>query len=451
MANKIRNQEIIGLMRNANGGYYSKLPSSIKEIRDNFIKIGESITSNPLLYSEVYTNLMGDIGARRADALMLDDDIYAELKGQPLEFGMTSERLFTEIAEAYPPAQYGDSAAFFTFVPGNVQAEYYAVNVRYLSKISIAIDRISEVLHNAIANPDNYDLNKFIDTQIGALTNLKRTIDMQLIKYIPMRHSLNGNIRKIQVADTPAEILKKIKIVVASMAYPNRDYNKRRVLNAGARKIYVMLPAAVVAKLEVDLEAGAFNMEKLGVEAKILRTDSFGTFENELFDEIKNDIELFTKEELEKTGKIQAFVFDDSFIEFRDKKNKITTQELASDDRIDHYMHIEQILGVVPFGQAAVITTEPVEDPQTIEVTLESIDSYNGYVRLGFSSTKNGVMAVSKEDKKENIGLYHDFSVVVPDGKGYKPLFTYNGFLYKTSEVVNKSTTLKKKLTLTKA
>lgn len=139
--------------------------------------------------------------------------------------------------------------------------------------------------------------------------------------------------------ETGNELIKNIQTFVGHMAFPHREYNFAGSDAISMREDLIILTTPeVMASINVDTLAGAFNLDKKDLMARIVVTDGFPN----------------------QPG-IQAALADRRFFKVRDQYRLMTTDRLNMPLRYNLVYHVKEMFSYSPFYPLIVFTTDSVD------------------------------------------------------------------------------------------
>lgn len=196
---------------------------------------------------------------------------------------------------------------------------------------------------------------------------------------------------------TSKAFLKKVRALYSKMSFPSTSYNAYSKFS-GAKgnittwtdpeRVVFIVKADVMAEVDVDALAGAFNLDKANFLGRVIQVDSF---ENE---------------------NIMGVICDESWLQIYDNVFRFDEFYNARTMTWNEYLHAWGTYAICPFANAVVLVTEEAEpitninlgssitlsledEPSTITVTLTPSDttSYVSYV-----SQDPGVFTATRVD-----------------------------------------------------
>lgn len=134
------------------------------------------------------------------------------------------------------------------------------------------------------------------------------------------------------------------------------------------------------ASYDVQVLAGAFNMDKADFIGKLKLIDDWTTFDNDRFSEIMANsdmVEEVTSDELALMKNVKAVLVDAEWFQIYDNQNKFTEKYVASGMYWNYFYNVWKTVSYSPFSNAVVFVTDgaSIADPAsfTVEIADKSI------------------------------------------------------------------------------
>lgn len=131
------------------------------------------------------------------------------------------------------------------------------------------------------------------------------------------------------------------------------------------------------AQYDVEVLAGAFNMDKADFMGSLYLIDDWTSFDNARWDYLRQEstwVEEVTTEELSLMSGVKAVLVDEEWFQVYDNNNRFKERDVASGDYWNYFYHVWKTVSHSPFSNAIVFVTDtaPIELPASFEVTLTS-------------------------------------------------------------------------------
>lgn len=364
--------QILNVIReNASIDYQSNVPE-VAQSRD-ILRVGQCILGEASLMNEFVSALVNRIALVRIRSAVFYNP-YAELKKGVLTLGETVEEAYIGLAKAMCfSAVKAEKREFKRYIP-EVKTAFHAINWRVLYPLSI----------------ERKDLEKAFMSENGVTDFIMRLMDSiftgasydeyLLFKYLIIKAYNNGGIyvdgiTGNDIHDDAAEF----RGVSNMLTFVSDRYNQRRVQTATPRENqHIFMDAKYNARFDVDVLSAAFNMDKADFLGRLHLVDSFTTFDNDRFDDIRAEcdgLEEVTPAELAKMGNVVAVLVDDEWFQIYDTLENggiMTEKEVASGLRWNYFYHVWKTVSISPFSNA-VAFIKGAGDSESFAAQLASI------------------------------------------------------------------------------
>lgn len=285
------------------------------------------------------------------------DTDFKDFKKGELAIGESIEEIYVNIAK--PHAFNPDVAEKEVFKReyADVRVAFHSLNYQIYYKVSIS-EQESRTAFTSWGS-----LSDFISRIIQSLYTALNYDYFCIVKYAICRSILNQGITPIASGSTGAgtksdyeKIVETAREYSGNLAIMSNKYNQAGVYNAtNSGDIYIMMTTAMNAKLDVNVLANAFNMDKAEFIGRRYLVDSFANHDTQRLAQIfENDDNYtpFTSAELAQLAKVDCIMFDrdwpmiyDVLMEFEDIRNG---QGLY----YNYWLHKWGIISVSPFENA---------------------------------------------------------------------------------------------------
>ena len=271
------------------------------------------------------------------------------LKQNEMPFGLTEQEIFVNFAEgiAHNPRATCEDA--YGIYEAYIMSAYHRINFNKDYPVTIWYDDI----RTAFAS--EFGLKSLINAKSQAIISgashdeYKNMISLVESAYnagacypVHMSAAVNSE-------ETGNELIKNIQTFVGHMAFPHREYNFAGSDAISDRpNLIILTTPEVMASINVDTLAGAFNLDKKDLMARIVVTDGFPN----------------------QPG-IQAALADRRFFKVRDQYRLMTTDRLNMPLRYNLVYHVKEMFSYSPFYPLIVFTTDSV-DVTSLTVTISA-------------------------------------------------------------------------------
>ena len=412
------------IRQNASLAYQSSIPSITKNT--DIPVVGEIIYGSPSLSNEFINALVNQIALTRIKSATFNN-AYAELKKGFLEFGETVEEVFVNIAKAREfSAEKAEARELKRSIP-DVRSAFHAVSWDVQYPVTIQ-DQDLLLAFNSITGVQDL-IAKIVDSVYRAAE-----YDEYLIfKYLILKGIAAGQMKPVALGgSTMADAAIAFRGTSNALTFMSTEYNSAGVhTNTPKTDQYIFMDSAFNAAYDVGVLASAFNMDKAEFQGKLKLIDSFTTFDNERFDQIRagsNMIEEVTSTELALMADVKAVLVDAEWFQVYDKLAKMTEKYVASGDYWNYFYHVRKIVSSSPFSNAVVFVASGATTgtPSTIafqvsdisvgtNATVFTLDLYNDSAAL---TDRNYEFQQDSTATAAGIAVHKYGAVIMPTGAG---------------------------------
>ena len=140
---------------------------------------------------------------------------------------------------------------------------------------------------------------------------------------------------------------------------------------------YIFMDSTYNAEYDVNVLAGAFNMDKADFVGKLKLIDDWTTFDNARFDEIRAEsdmLEEVTAEELALMKDVKAVLLDGEWFQVYDNMNKMTEKHVASGMYWNYFYNVWKTVSSSPFSNAIVFVLDTATTTLPATITTKVTD-----------------------------------------------------------------------------
>lgn len=361
MASTEKVQAALNLIRNtASPNYQSRVPAIASE--DNIDKIG-FILEDQDLTTEFVNGLVNRIIKTMVERQTFKNPLGIFKKGtNPL--GSDIQNIFTNpaIGKKYELSE-ASMAKLLSFNESDDKVVYYRRNRRDLYEVSVAEDE----LRSAFVSWEK--LGEFIDNKVLSLTNGNEIDEYAYTKNMLSKAVTNSTIRKklVQVPtnnDTAKALVKEIKKIFGKFKFPRTDYNSYGILFpnetpvntfTNKERICLITTTDVLAEVDVELLAQAFNMEKAELSGRVVEVDEF------------------------QNQDIVAILCDEAYLQIYDNLFKFRNFYNARALVYNYYVHAWSTYALSPFANAIAL----VSSNESVDVTGVKVEATQLNLNVG--------------------------------------------------------------------
>lgn len=452
--------DILNVIRkNASATYRDKIPN-IENPKD-IPAVGDVLFGYPALANEFIEALVGRIAYVAIKSATFFNP-YADLKKGYLMTGEMVEDIFVNIAKVY---SFHNDTPVEKLELGkeepDVKTAFYPQNWQVQYKTSVS----DEQLRTAFTSMDGVQdlINRIIETVYTA----EKYDEFLLFKYLMIKSVNHGLMTPVNAGADTKSAAKAFRGYSNLATFPSTNYNEAKVLNGAPRdRQVIFMDAMYNAEFDVEQLASAFNMDKTDFFGRLYLMDSWTTFDNERWAEIRaqgTQVEEVTTEELGIMGHVKAILVDEDWFQIYDKLLQLSNTYVASKLTWNYFLTSFKIVAHSPFANAVVFVdnTQPITPPQNIKATVTDV-SVTGEDAGGVSiitlqldaptGTINGghPQFVQTEELTTNGVAVHEYGAyIIPASKTAVVTVNVNGQTYTSNTVtISASTTPGTKLTL---
>lgn len=444
--------DILNVIRqNASYSYQQEVP----EVTDasQIPAVGAIIYGTPAHANQFLNALVNRIAMVKLQSATFNNP-YAVLKKGYVEFGESIEDIFVNIANVveYNPEK-GEQREFKRTIP-DVRSVFHMMNWRTVYPITINDDD----LHTAFLSIDG--VTELITKIIDQVYTAEQYDEFLLFKYLLIKAVSHGKMYPQSIGDgtDASQGAKAFRTMSNVLPFMSSTYNEAGVkTTTPTEKQVIFMDAKFNAEYDVDVLAGAFNMEKADFIGRLFLIDNWTEFDNERFEEIRkvsDGIEEVTTEELALMKDVKAVLCDEEWFQVYDNMNKMTEKYNASSLYWNYFYHTWKTVSYSPFANSIVFVTDSADitlpDTITVEVSAKDTSETATVLTLdakttdGASLKPNDIQFVQTEDLvKAGIAVQKYGAVIIPASATATEVTlvaTVNGTTYTAKTTINSAT-----------
>lgn len=364
--------DIINVIRqNASAQYQSLVPEVTKTT--DIPKVGDVLYGTPALANEFINALINRIALVKIKSATFNND-YKEFKKGYLEFGETVEEVFVNIAKAREfSVEKAESREFKRTMP-DVRSAFHAMNWKAQYPITIQ----DQDLRMAFQSADG--VQDLIARIVDAVYTANEYDEYLLFKYLMIKAIAHGKMYPVSIGDGKDmhDAAVAFRSTSNQLTFMSTKYNASGVHTTTPKDDqYIFMDSQYNAKYDVNVLAGAFNMDKADFIGRLKLIDDWTTFDNERFDEIRANsdmIEEVTPEELALMKNVKAVLVDREWFQVYDNNNMMTEQYVASGLYWNYFYNVWKTVSSSPFSNAIVFVEDTATTTLPDTVTVEVVD-----------------------------------------------------------------------------
>lgn len=326
------NQEILNAIReDASKEYQEKVPVATEH---NLEEVAERITEYPTIKNEFIDKLMNKVGKTQFFNKLYNNPLAVLKKGK-LPFGKSIEQIFIEASA---------SKAFVTY--DDEKPEEFNENMKRLfgkEKPIVKVDYITENFRPQYKiTLSRQQLRGAFLEENGLANMLAKSIEAQLTKanheeYLKIKDLIDDNEMKVRTLenDFSKDLAIEIRTLREELKFISSNFNTSEVnTHTDPSKFVIVTTPRHKAKLDVELLATAFNLDKAELLSRVIVVDTF------------------------KDEKTRAVIMDEDYIQVWETLNESGSQENVAGMYINNFLNRWAIMGKCKFCNAVAIKAQ---------------------------------------------------------------------------------------------
>ena len=377
--------DILNTIRaNASLEYQSSIPQITKE--SDIPAVGEVLYGYPALANQFINALINRIALVKVKSATFNN-AYAELKKGYLEFGETVEEVFVNIAKAREfSAEKAEAREFKRSLP-DVRSAFHSMNYRVQYPVTIQDEDLRQAFLSAEGVQD------LIARIVDSVYTASEYDEYLLFKYLIIKAVSHGEMYPVSIGNGTDMKVAGVAFRGTSnqLTFMSTKYNREGVHTVTAKEDqYIFMDSNYNARFDVEVLAGAFNMDKADFMGRLKLIDDFTSFYNERFEVIRENCDMLeevTAQELALMADVKAVLVDREWFQVYDNQNKFTEKYVASGEYWNYFYNVWKTVSSSPFSNAIVFveSSANTSNPSTLTATLssKSVDE-KGNVAMNF-------------------------------------------------------------------
>lgn len=361
--------DILNVIRdNASLAYQNSVPTVVKAT--DIPKVGEVIYGTPAFANEFINALVNRIALVRVQSATFNN-IYARLKKGYLDYGESVEEIFVDIARVFEfSAEKAEARELKQYKP-NVRSAFHTMNWKVLYPVSIS----DEQLRQAFLSADG--VQNLIAQIVDSVYRAADYDEFLLFKYMLIKAISGGNIYSSYVdGESTANYAKAFRGISNVLPFMSSNYNAAGVKNTTPKdRQIIIMDAQFNADFDVDVLAGAFNMDKADFMGRLYLIDNWTTFDNERWSVIRENsdgVGEVSADELEAMAAVKAVILDEEWFQVYDNLNRFAEKFVAAGLRWNYFYHTWKTISWSPYANAVVFTNAARRAPNTVQFEVTS-------------------------------------------------------------------------------
>ena len=363
MANGVNVLNVI--RQNATAVYQDRIPEATAE---NLHEVGDAILTYEAQANEFVNALVNRIGLVILNNRMATNPLAALKKGR-LAVGETIEEIYIDVikAQTYDPRAAQDTL-FKRHLP-NVSAVFHSVD----SQLNYPLTISNEQLRKAFMSYDSLD--RFIAGLVDSMYKSATLDEFIQMKQLISEWNKNGRfivepITAVTDAATAREAMIKIKAVSDGMTIFNNQMNYAGVWTSTPKdEQYLITTPDFNARMDVDVLAAAFHMDKAEFAGHVIVVDNIGDLGND---------------------GIEAILVDKNWYQVYDYLRTFKTAYNGEGLYWNYFYHVWMVYSLSPFANAVAFgTAAPTVTELTVTPTAATVKA-GGTVQITTTVTGTG-------------------------------------------------------------
>ena len=404
------------IRQNASLEYQNLVPKVTKAT--DIPKVGEVLFGYPAMANQFINALVSRIALVAVKSATFNNR-FAFLKKGYLEYGETVEEIFVNIAKVQKfDVEKAEAQEFKRNIP-DVRSAFHAINWKVKYPVTIE----EETLRQAFLSLSG--VQDMISRIVDSVYTAAEYDEYLLFKYVLIKAISHGHMSPVATKDL-TDAAKKFRAMSNRLEFMSSAYNAAGVFNSTPRNRQVIfMDADFNAEFDVDVLAGAFNMDKTDFLGRLVLVDDWKTFDNTRWADIRAEsdgLEEVTNAELAIMANVKAVLMDGDYFQFYDNLARFAEKYVASGLYWNYFYHTWKTISVSPFANTVVFvdSSQDISVPESItaEVTDKSISEEGTVITLtakvdGATAVVGNVTFNTPQAAVENGIAVHKYGVVI--------------------------------------
>lgn len=453
--------DILNVIRmNASYEYQQNVP--VVTQASDIPKVGEVIYGTSTLANQFLNALINRIAIVRVQSATFNNP-YSILKKGYIEYGETIEDIFVSIAKVVDFDVEKAPAREFKRSTPDVRTAFHVMNWRALYPVTIQ----DEDLKQAFLSLDG--VQNLIAKIVDSVYTASEYDEFLLFKYLLIKAISSGKIKSVTIGDGTdlKEDAVEYRGISNMLPFISSNYNSAGVkTNTPKDRQVIFMDAKYNASFDVNVLAGAFNMDKADFMGRLFLIDNWTEFDNDRFAVIRENsdgIEEVTTTELTLLKNVKAVILDENWFQVYDNNNKFTETYVASGLYWNYFYSVWKTISFSPFANAVMFVTSDTDValPASITVHIDSKTESEEATVLAFSmeskssslKPQNVNFVQTKALTTAGIGVQKYGAVLIPASKvteNIKLVAEIDGVTYEATTDITGATTVNSTVKLDK-
>lgn len=328
--------EILNNIRdNASDAYKSRIPQATQT---NITNVGNAIRDYEFAYNEFIDSLIHKIGKTLIESKLFKNKLAVFKCGEIMN-QQDVEEIFVNMAQAAVVYDPEGKNPLGRRNNADVQVAYHRMNRRDCYEITIGDVDFLRAFKSEGA------LDQFIKGLINSVYSRAAHDEWLLMKELLADHKdhyFDYQLYEIE-SDDPArhakDFVKTLRKAINDVSFASENYNEAGVTTwSNPEDLVLLVNKDVVAEVDVEVLAKAFNLGKTDFNVPVIVMDDFGSMPN-----------------------TYGLLIDKDFFRVWDTLSRMETQRNAQGLFTNFFYHVHQILSLSPFKTAVRFTTDEVK------------------------------------------------------------------------------------------
>lgn len=311
---------------NASEEYQNRIPEATQQ---NIATVGNALQTYTVLYNEFCDALVNKIGKTILETKLFKNRL-ARFKSGTITTAQDVEEIFIEMAKAEGSYDKTGPNPLGRRNPPDVKAIYHRLNRQDYYAISIGDIDFARVFRSEAT------LDSFISGLINSVYSGANYDEYQAMKNVLTtytgycQYDVANDVQAPSKEEFCKRFVKTVRKASQDMTFASKEYNKAGVMTWTPVENQVLLVHKdVLAEVDVEVLAKAFNMGKTDIQVDIIPMEDFG-----------KDTETY------------ALLIDKDFLRIWDTLSHMETQRNAQGLFTNYFYHVHQILSASTFKNA---------------------------------------------------------------------------------------------------
>lgn len=352
------------------------------------------------------------------------DNPWSVFKRGTMDLGESIEEVFVNIARPFSFNPDTAEKTLFRREFPDVRVTFHTMNYQKFYKVTVSQQqlRTAFLAWSGISN--------LVTRIIDSLYTGMNYDEYVIMKYMLCRAVLNGGVGGIKVTDfvdnsNLGDLVAMVKGTSNTMEFLSPRYNAAGVMNASSKNDqYVFIDTMLDARLDVNVLASAFNMDKVEFAGHRILIDGFDKHDTArlaLLFENDDSYTPFTSQELAVLAGIGAIIGDRDLWMVFDNLQEMEQVNNGEGLYYNYWLHCWRTFSLSPFANAAAFTKD------TFTVTDVTVTYADGSEAEDVEIAKGGSLQFAAE--VEGTGVYNNAVVWLLTGANEPGTYIMGGTL----------------------